>query len=270
MKKTLTHLFIISFVLGAQLAHGQWQAAPDNLVATFTNTAVAWEDKVYFTGGAQTQFVTNTIYNNQVERLDLQTGEVTNVGELTVGKCGIGGVAYNGKIYFAGGHRWIATAPGLQLFANFDIYDVANQTWVHKNIPTPKTMFAMAVVNGKILLAGGYVKVINQIVPTATVDVYDPESDAWSTMQLSEARAELSAGVIGNKVWFCGGQRSWTTWNASYRVDAYDADSGQWTQAELSTARAYSATTTAGKYLICAGGYTNTQGSSDRVDILDT
>jgi hypothetical protein len=270
MKRTATLFLISSLLLAAKTTHGQWVAAPDNLISTFTNTAVAWEDKVFFTGGALTQYVTASPYNKAVEMLDLQTGLVTKVGELLVSKCGVGAVAHNGKIYFAGGHRWISAAPGLQLFAHFDIYNVAAQTWEHKTIPTAKTWFGMAVVKGKILLAGGYVKVGSEIKLTATVDVFDPVTEAWSTMQLSEARGELSVGVIGNKVWFCGGQRSYTIWDASSRVDAYDADFNLWTQAELSTARAYTATATVGKYLICAGGYTNTQGSTNRVDILDT
>jgi hypothetical protein len=258
-------------VLHVQTAYSQWSETNGTITASFTNTAVAWEGKVYFTGGPKTQFVTAANYNNKVEVLDLETGVISTApANTSPGRCAIGGVAYNGKIYFAGGHKWTSTAPGLQLFNQLDIFDVATQTWEYRQLPVAKTWFATAVVNGKILFAGGYVKVGNQIVPTAEVNVLDPSNGSWSVMQLSQARGELSAGVIGNKVWFCGGQTSWTTWAASSRVDVYDADLNEWTDSELSVARASASVATVGQYMICAGGYTNTVGYSNQVDMFDT
>ena len=42
-------------------------------------------------------------------------------------------------------------------------------------------------------------------VPSAVVDVYNSATGAWSTTQLSVARAELAAASVGNVALFAGG-----------------------------------------------------------------
>lgn len=270
MEKRYCSLLSLFLVFCVQPGFGQWVETSGTIASSFHNTAVAWEGKVYFTGGPVTQAVTIANYNKKLEILDLETGMITTGPESqSPGRCAIGGIAFNGKIYFAGGHRWIATTPGLQLYDQLDIFDVATQTWEYQHLPTAKTWFAIAVVNGKIMFAGGYVKVGSQILPTDVVDIYDPANDNWSVQHLSQPRGELAAGVVGNKVWFCGGGQSWTSWQASSRVDAYDADLDEWTNTELTAARASPAVAVAGNYLICAGGYTNTEGNSAKVDLLN-
>ena len=60
-------------------------------------------------------------------------------------------------------------------------------------------------------------------------------SPFWSTAQLSQARAYLSATSAGNQVFFAGGLDS--SGNTSNVVDIYNTSTGMWTTAALSQAR---------------------------------
>ena len=263
---------LLAFCLTLPLAAAaQWKEIPSKITTSFTNTAVAWDGKVYFTGGPLTQNVTATTYNKTLEILDLETETISPAtGGLAIGRSGIASAAHEGKLYFSGGHRWIGTTPGYLFYDAVDVYDVETDDWSLKHLSSARSACAVAVVGDKIMFAGGYLRNGNTLSFSKVVDIYEPGKDKWTYAQLSQARGEIAAGVIGHKVWFCGGYTNWNTGAVTTRVDIYDDSTGLWSTAELSQARSAATVATVGKYLICAGGIQQTIGYSDQVDVLDT
>src|SRR5437867_2799245 len=76
-------------------------------------------------------------------------------------------------------------------------------SWTAKaDMPTARHVFASGVLNGNIYAAGGY-----NGVALATVEAYDPATDAWTTKTLMPtARYGLAAGVVAGKLYAIGGQ----------------------------------------------------------------
>jgi Secretion system C-terminal sorting domain/Kelch motif len=275
MKQSFTYLFFLFFMLGFQTGFGQWHEITPAITASFLNSSAAYDGKVYFTGGPQTQFVTTTIYNKNVQVLDLATETVSPAGELSVGRGAMAAVAYDGKVYFMGGHRWTSSSnAGIVTYDRVDIYNIQDSTWTLKHLSLPRTYGVAAVVGGKIIFAGGWHATSTTITPSDVVDIYDPVAEVWlPTKHLSVARGEhLQAGVVGNKVYICGGGTGWVDYACTNVVDVYDADLDTiiTTEMPLSLPRMYCNVVGVDKYLICAGGYTQTEGKTDRIDMLDT
>ncbi|MCC6460743.1 MAG: hypothetical protein IT260_09765 [Saprospiraceae bacterium] len=260
-------------LLSPMLLAAQWTELPPTITASFLNTAVAWDGKVYFTGGPKTQYVNIAAYNDKLEILDLASGAISTApGSLSAGRTFIASVAHQGKLYFAGGQKWTTPSPGLQVFDAVDIYDVATNAWLPtEHLSIARSACAIAVVDGKIMIAGGYSITNGLIGVSDVVDIYDPEAvgNKWSVDKLSQARGELAAASIGNTAWFCGGSTDYYSYPKSARVDVYSVGKG-WYTTELSVARAYPNVVAVGQYLICAGGDAQGQGYSNQVDLFDT
>ena len=100
------------------------------------------------------------------------------------------------------------------------------------------------------------------------VDIYDAETDTWSTAKLSQARTWLAATTVGSKIIFAGGQ-SENNGPPTDVVDIYDAETDTWSTAKLSQARYILSATTLGNKALFAGGSTSQYIKSDVVDIYD-
>jgi hypothetical protein len=115
---------------------------------------------------------------------------------------------------------------------------------------------ASATAGNKVLFAGGFTTcgtigsgICNWF---SRVDIYDLNTQTWSTAELSLARTFMSVATIGNKIFFAGGYIS--SDDATSRVDIYDATSNSWSTAELSQARTGVAAASAGNKVFFAGG----------------
>jgi len=92
-------------------------------------------------------------------------------------------------------------------------YDPITDIWTRKSarIPTPRSMFAVSVVNGKIYAIGGEDKntnVYNIIKPlgVSTVEEYDPIRDIWTRKpDMPTKRCCLSTAVVNGRIYAFGG-----------------------------------------------------------------
>jgi hypothetical protein len=264
MKQTLLFFFAISFLSVPNSGISQWDHVSD-ITPGFYNSALAWKGKIYFAGGIPSF----TIANNKVQILDLETNTLT-FKTLSVGRGGIMVAAHEGKLYFAGGFRWVNDPNVYQAFSNVDIYDIATGTFTIANLSVPRTTGAATVVGGKLYFAGGYVQSGTTLTPSDIVDIYDPALNEWSVAHLSEARGELGAATIGDRAYFCGGSVDPLPSLPSKRVDIYDAATDQWLIDSISEARIAPSVVAAGQYLVVAGGNDNVTSKFDLVDIYDT
>ena len=94
----------------------------------------------------------------------------------------------------------------------------------------------------------------------------------WSSTKLSQARSDLAATSIGNKVFFAGGRIGSISMILYDRVDIIDISAKKLSTATLSQARSQLAATSLGSKAFFAGGTITSTGLgpySDRVDIYD-
>ncbi|MGZ3846337.1 MAG: Kelch repeat-containing protein, partial [Flavisolibacter sp.] len=83
-----------------------------------------------------------------------------------------------------------------------------------------------------ILFAGGFKKGVDYFPNNIEnlVEIYQPATNTWSSVPLSEARGGITSATINNKVYFAGG------WNTalSNKIDVYDATTNSWSTSTLS------------------------------------
>jgi hypothetical protein len=131
-----------------------------------------------------------------------------------------------------------------------------------------RSKIAVASAGNKIVFAGGRTA---QGRPTATVDIFDITTQAWSTAQLTIPRYGIAAIAAGNTIYFAGGI-SPSPDTPSSRIDIYDVVSNSWSTAQLSEPRAEISAAAVGNKIMFAGGVKSLNCSictSDRVDVFD-
>jgi hypothetical protein len=144
-------------------------------------------------------------------------------------------VAAGSKILFAGG---TGSSSGMQSWGEtrVDIYDMATNTWSIAELSEARYQMAGIAAGNKIILAGGSSGEIGDVTyrAHAAVDIYDLSTNTWSATIMSEAKAGMAAGTVGNKVLFAGGVGTLTVGNTTYfghiknKVEMYDLLTGEW------------------------------------------
>jgi hypothetical protein len=127
-----------------------------------------------------------------------------------------------------------------------------------------RTDFAIASAGNKILFAGGYIS--GSSTYSSRVDIYDVNTNTWTTNELSQPRNGITTAVLGNKIFFAGGYLGTTP---TTRVDIYDVATSVWSTAELSIARRLMAGAAAGNHVVFAGGIAGFFAYSNSVDIYN-
>lgn len=139
----------------------------------------------------------------------------------------------DGRIIVAGGV--LSQSPGFT--DHVEAYDVKANRWTTlAPLPAGRHHIALAEAGGKIYGIGGFSGAIPDWRAHATVFVYDPQADRWSTgPALPQARAEGVAASVTGKIYFIGG-RVPTSPEAAHisahtdtsRGEALDVRSGHW------------------------------------------
>lgn len=126
----------------------------------------------------------------------------------------------------------------------------------------------LAAVGTKLLIAGG--NDINSRTSTSRVDIYDINTNMYSTAELSESKSRMNSITVGNKVFFVGGvkfQNGGNTGNA-LNIDVYDLSTNSWTVLNLNgnSIAAFPALASVGSKIF----FSNSElAISNRVDIYD-
>ena len=168
------------------------------------------------------------------------------------------------KIYCIGGMRYYSYAghgEGILCAVN-EVYDPLTDEWENKtSMPTTRQRPIANVVDGKIYLMGGFQ--YRDLPPprtTITLDineVYDPESDSWTTKTpIPTITANPASVTVDNKIYVISGFQS----NLN---QIYDPQSDTWSQGTpiLTTVALAGAGATTGemapKCIYVLGGYTS-------------
>ncbi len=115
------------------------------------------------------------------------------------------GIAAGGKLYVFGGVGAGWTSKGMVYE-----YDPAANTWTKKrNMPLPSHHVALAEINGKIYVLGGFVLPASGPASWQPIDnawEYDPAVDTWKALApLPGKRGSGSAAVVNGKIYLIGG-----------------------------------------------------------------
>ena len=115
------------------------------------------------------------------------------------------------------------------------VSNIAGEKWqVISELPTLRSDFSTAVVDGKIYLIGG-TPFQNRRGPygLSTVEVYDPKTNSWEQVaDMPTPRASTEAAVINGTIYVCGGYNGADNRLVNLKfldiVDAYDPQTDTW------------------------------------------
>lgn len=157
---------------------------------------------------------------------------------------------YNGKVYSAFGFDGSADS------ADMYVYDPADGTWTQlaSATDTREGVPGHGFINGKFYAVGGWGPGGS---PDATLGIYDPASDSWSTGTDSPApHAAQGSAVLGGKLYTVGGCGASSC--GSTDVLAYNPSDDSWqTLADYPEPTAWLSCGGINGLLYCAGGNTD-------------
>jgi len=221
--------------------------------------AVTVNEKIYLIG------------DSKLDVFDPAINSWSTVAPMPTARHHLAAATVNGKIYAIGG------CSGFDPVNTVEVYDPATNSWsTGAPMPTARCSLAAASVNGKIYAIGGApgiplpVKRETYAIAgglEATVEVYDPATNSWSTAApMPTARKDLAAVTIKGKIYAIGGEAAgpplkvkgkiYTTMGAAVNtVEVYDPATNTWTTAaHMPSARASFAAATVNDTLYAIGG----------------
>jgi hypothetical protein len=212
-------------------------------VARYGMTTIAAGNRIFFAGGQ----LGDGSLSTRVDIYDVSSNTWTTA-ELSEARMGIYGIAAGSKVLFAGGEL-----GGANLSTRVDIYDQAINTW------TTTTLIHSSGVPKIITSLGN--KIFFSV--DHDIDIYDASNNNWSTMQLSQPRYWPSPVILGNKIYFGGGESAPQV--VSNVVDIYDGTTNSWSTTSLYNAKyALSISSiAAGNQIFWAGGVDSTNDVND-------
>ncbi len=152
----------------------------------------------------------------------------TVLANMSTARAGLGVAALDGSIYAIGGRTSTGGPCSGGPLSVVERYDIASDTWTTvAPLPSARSDLAAAAVGGKIYVFGGCT---NSVSFLHDVDVYDPQTDTWSTSptDMPTARAGMYAvATKGGTVYVIGG---WNGVGAGLDTnESYKVSQDQWT-----------------------------------------
>src|SRR5260370_24665652 len=143
-------------------------------------------------------------------------------------------------------------------------YDIDTNTWsTVAPLLNARSDLAAVARGGKIFVFGGCTGAASAPSFTGEVDMYDPQTNTWTTLPstMTTPRASLVAGHSGDKVYTSGGTNGSSPLNVN---EVYDIPSGTWSTntATMTTARQATGVRSHGGRIYVVRGSTASFGAS--------
>ena len=186
-----------------------WTTKSEMPTARVCHHASVVDGKIYVIGGSDASTPDDRSHVRTVEVYDPATDTWIQQGVMPASRASGFSSVVNGKIYLIGGYG------GPQ---RVEEYDPATDTWTTKSeMPSARRSLSTSALDGRIYAFGGYVPGVSGHPGVATVEVYDPATDTWSTApDLPSARFALRTSVVDGKIYVIGGMDKWV--GAAYRT----------------------------------------------------
>jgi hypothetical protein len=198
----------------------QWSSF-GNLVAPRTAAGVVSDgETLYLMGGSSKRYNGTPqgyvwVDSSLVESLSARTQQWNQGTPMPTSRGSLGVAMLGGKIYAAGGFRWVGTpaqdayfgtwgvnanaGASMQALGAFEVYDPVMDAWATRSaMPTPRHSLALVAANGRLYALGG-ANAENRAL--ATVESYDPATDTWRTEpSMTTKRALFAAAAVSERL----------------------------------------------------------------------
>lgn len=190
------------------------------------------------------------VASNQVLRFDPQTNTWVQLSNKPTATADVQAVTVGDRVYIPGG-RLESDA----INTVFEAYEPRRDRWVTlAPLPAPRSGYALAAIEGKIYLFGGWDGTAYQ----SDVWQYNPDDDTWTKRTpLTAPRAFAGAVAVDNRVYVIGGENAEgaMTLNEVYAVADDESNGDPWaTRSPLPAERSRLALATVGGLIFALGG----------------
>ncbi|CAM3661517.1 MULTISPECIES: Kelch repeat-containing protein [Saccharibacillus] len=188
-------------------AKNEWTRGADLPVTVAGHSTQVVDGKIILLGGF-------TIINNAVTstyEYDPTTNVWSTKANMTQGRRYTSSAVVNGKIYAVGGFH-----DSNGILSSVEEYDPKTNIWTKKaSLPKGKSSIATTSFNGLIYAIGGSTATASVSGPATTaVDIYNPQTDTWTTgPALKVAKHSIAATVLNNKIYIAGGSNNSAYYN---------------------------------------------------------
>ncbi|XP_013112381.2 kelch-like protein 26 [Stomoxys calcitrans] len=169
----------------------------------------------------------NEMAQSNCERYNASADRWEYLPALSENRSQHAGVVLGDKLYISGGIDRHMVLPSLWCF------DTVTEKWNKLcQMPTPRADHILIAMDGHIYACGGWYEhsITETRVLAETIDVYDIETDTWST-ESTNPMPKYYTGVaaVKKRIYFIGGLLSSATINrATSSVQCYDLETKQW------------------------------------------
>lgn len=183
---------------------GQWSVSYLSVPRKRITTAVVGS-KILFAGGIDYGQVVSDV----VDIYDASTGQ-WSVGHLSVPRV-FSAAAVSGNLAFFGGG---GAYNGDGRFSNaVDIYNATTNQWTSAQLSEPRYFIAAAAVGTKVVFSGGFgvkgypgdIWGFGDVEGRKIMDIYDVNTQQWSTDSLKTGKGFAASAAAGNKLLVAGG-----------------------------------------------------------------
>ncbi len=196
---------------------------------------------------------------SDLQRYDPVTNTWTTLATMPTARAGAAAPVVDNGIFVIGG-RLSAPGPcgGGPYLATVEKYDVDTDTWsAVAPLPSPRSDLAAVAHGGKVFVFGGCAGTV-----TDEVDMYDPQTNTWTTRlaPMPTARASLAAGRSGDRAYLIGGWDGISP-SALNVNEVYDIAGNSWSaNTPMPTARLKAGTRSHGGRIYVVGGALSASG----------
>ena len=170
---------------------------------------------------------------NDLEQYDPVTNTWATLASMPTPRAGSAAAVVDDALYVIGGRTvggGICSGAVAGLLATVERYDIDTNTWsAVAPLPSPRSDLEAVAHGGKIFVFGGCSAGVIFTGFTNEVDMYDPQTDTWTTLApMPTPRAGFVAGKSGQRVFAIGG------WNGGAALsvnEVYDISHDTWSSA---------------------------------------
>lgn len=180
---------------------GSWTSLPSCPTPRVFAGGAHLNNIIYVVGGIDID--TGFQYSTVVEKFNLAENKWSTSIGLHTPRSRLVVVACDGKLYAIGGLAGTDDKHSKNV-STMEVYDPITNAWMQGlDMPTARHGHAAVVLDGKILVVGGY----TDAGPTGAVEQYDPKTDQWTKRSaMPTARGFFGLVTTGGYVYAIGGR----------------------------------------------------------------
>ena len=273
--KYLLWVFILLCVVAPNSFAGGWEQVTELPKWRVGGAAAAVNGKIYLIGGFNYLGGLAAMLST-VDVYDARTNTWHTVANMPKPRVAVKTAVFSSEIYAFAGYDRQGPRGARRDRKIIEMYNTHTDTWVKKpDMPTLRTSFATAVVDGKIYLIGGRVKdKRGEEVITGLVEVYDPLTDRWDKRtDMPTVRSGMDAVVVEGKIYVIGGQTRKAPGLVERfvrSIEEYNPKTDKWHQLpDMPVFKFWFSTVAVDKEIYTIGGIDNGLKRTDVVDVYN-